>query len=60
MYGFYVERDRGLYCGRILERAERGEYDEVVWGNACAVEARAAALGPRLEPSQALSIRPAE
>lgn len=44
-YGFYVERDNGLYCGDILERVERGALDEVTWGNHAAVEARLLAFG---------------
>jgi Fe-S-cluster containining protein len=37
-YGFYVERDRGLYCGIIEARVDAGEMDGVVWGNAMSVE----------------------
>lgn len=48
MYGFYVERDQGLYCGQILGRVEGGELAAAVWGNACAMHARAGALGPGL------------
>jgi Fe-S-cluster containining protein len=44
-YGFYVERDKGLYCGEIEAGVERGEYDGVIWGNAERVEARAKGLG---------------
>lgn len=32
-YGFYVERDRGLYCHDIELRVEQGELNNVVWGN---------------------------
>ena len=45
-YGFYVERDRGLYCGQIEARVEAGEFADVVWGNAAAVEAR---LGQKID-----------
>jgi Fe-S-cluster containining protein len=45
-YGFYVERDRGLYCDGIRLRAEAGEYDDVVWGSKAAIEERTASLGP--------------
>jgi Fe-S-cluster containining protein len=45
-YGFYVERDRGLYCRMIEERVNSGEFACVVWGNAAGVEAR---LEARLE-----------
>jgi uncharacterized protein len=44
-YGFYRERDKGLYCGLIRERLEAGEMDDVVWGNAEAVEADLARMG---------------
>ena len=46
-YGFYVERDRGLYCRLIEGRAGRGEFDDVVWGNHESIEVRLDALGPR-------------
>jgi Fe-S-cluster containining protein len=45
-YGFFVERDGGLYCGMIQERVEDGEYSDVVWGNNAAIESALAALGP--------------
>jgi Fe-S-cluster containining protein len=46
-YGFYVERDRGLYCGRILTMVDHGECETVVWGNQAAVDARlASGCGP--------------
>lgn len=45
-YGFYVERDNGLYCETILSAAQRGEFDHVVWGNHAAVEERLAGMGP--------------
>ena len=32
-YGFYVERDKGLYCQDIELRVEQGELNNVVWGN---------------------------
>ncbi|GAB6048771.1 hypothetical protein JCM19379_26030 [Methyloparacoccus murrellii] len=32
-YGFYVERDLGLYCRDIEARVASGELAEVVWGN---------------------------
>jgi Fe-S-cluster containining protein len=47
-YGFYVERDRGLYCRRIEQRVESGEFAEVVWGNAAGVEARLESLGEKI------------
>jgi Fe-S-cluster containining protein len=32
-YGFYVQRDKGLYCRDIKARADDGSLSEVVWGN---------------------------
>lgn len=46
-YGFYVERDSGLYCGTIREMAEAGRCEAVVWGNACAVEVKLDMLDPK-------------
>jgi Fe-S-cluster containining protein len=48
-YGFYVERDGGLYCRDILARVERGECENVVWGSAAAVERRLDEFGPRYD-----------
>jgi Fe-S-cluster containining protein len=45
-YGFYVERDKGLYCGIIQSSVERGELGHVVWGNHASIEQRLASLGP--------------
>jgi Fe-S-cluster containining protein len=36
-YGFYVERDLGLYCREIEVMVEKGECRDIVWGNACAI-----------------------
>jgi Fe-S-cluster containining protein len=47
-YGFYVERDKGLYCEGIEARVGRGEMDDVVWGNHGAIEAGLADLGERI------------
>jgi uncharacterized protein len=44
-YGFYRERDKGLYCAEIEGRVDRGDYEDLVWGNAEAFEARRRALG---------------
>jgi uncharacterized protein len=46
-YGFYVERDQGLYCHIIREGVERGEFDGVIWGNGSAVEKQLTELGER-------------
>jgi len=45
-YGFYRERDNGLYCGMISDRVDSGEFDDVVWGNHAAVTSAQQALGP--------------
>jgi uncharacterized protein len=47
-YGFYVEREAGLYCREIEARVKRGELDSVVWGNQCAVDAQLDELGLRI------------
>lgn len=46
-YGFYRERDWGLYCGEMLARAEQGEWQDVVWGNGSSVEAALDEFGER-------------
>ncbi len=45
-YGFFVERDQGLYCGIILHRVAQGELNGVTWGNAQAIADDLAPLGP--------------
>ncbi|MEP7363357.1 MAG: YkgJ family cysteine cluster protein [Acidobacteriota bacterium] len=45
-YGFYVERDKGLYCGEIQTSVERGELNHIVWGNHSGIEGRLGNLGP--------------
>jgi Fe-S-cluster containining protein len=44
-YGFYVQRDRGLYCRTIEVQAAAGALADTVWGNHDAVDCRLAALG---------------
>lgn len=39
-YGFYVERDKGLYCQGIEAQVISGELDSVVWGNQDAIDQR--------------------
>ena len=46
-YGFYVERDKGLYCDRIRAVSAAGELDGIVWGSQAAIEERSAGLGPK-------------
>lgn len=44
-YGFYVQRDLGLYCKEIESRVANGEWAEVVWGNHDAIDQRLCNLG---------------
>jgi uncharacterized protein len=44
-YGFYVQRDKGLYCREIESRVAAGDLADVVWGNHDAVDQRLAVLG---------------
>ena len=44
-YGFYVQRDKGLYCCDIESRVADGALDNVVWGNHDAVDYRLSNLG---------------
>jgi len=44
-YGFYVDRDTGLYCGSIQDRVEKGEYQDVIWGNDQSIQSSLSALG---------------
>lgn len=44
-YGFYIERDKGLYCHDIEAQEAAGELAGVVWGNHEAVDRRLATLG---------------
>lgn len=44
-YGFYVQRDLGLYCHDIESRVADGALAGVVWGNHDAIDRRLAGLG---------------
>lgn len=44
-YGFYLERDRGLYCSDLERSVAAGRMDYVVWGNAEAFQDASKALG---------------
>ncbi|MGE5387198.1 MAG: YkgJ family cysteine cluster protein [Betaproteobacteria bacterium] len=44
-YGFYRQRDFGLYCQDIESLVAAAALDDVVWGNHDAVDLRLAALG---------------
>jgi Fe-S-cluster containining protein len=48
-YGFYVQRDQGLYCKDIEARAADGALAEVVWGNHDAIDRRLNGLGDTRE-----------
>ena len=44
-YGYYTQRDGGLYCGQIEARVAAGRLDDVIWGNHDAIDRRLARLG---------------
>jgi Fe-S-cluster containining protein len=44
-YGFYVQRDLGLYCRDIEAQVADGALSDVVWGNHDAVDQRLSRLG---------------
>jgi len=44
-YGFYVQRDKGLYCKDIESRVAGGDWAEVVWGNQDTIDRRLSGLG---------------
>lgn len=44
-YGFYVQRDKGLYCKAIEARVAAGDWNTVVWGNQDSINRRLADLG---------------
>ena len=44
-YGFYVERNLGLYCGDIEALVARGALPDVVWGNQDSIDRRLGSLG---------------
>ena len=48
-YGFYVQRDLGLYCKDIETRVADGAWAEVVWGNQDAIDRRLNGLGETRE-----------
>ena len=45
VYGFYVQRDRGLHCGDIESQVAAGTLADVVWGNHDAIDRQLASLG---------------
>lgn len=44
-YGFYVQRDQGLYCHDIESQVAAGSLADVVWGNHDAIDRQLAGLG---------------
>jgi Fe-S-cluster containining protein len=44
-YGFYVQRDLGVYCHDIESRVADGSLGDVVWGNHDAIDRQLASLG---------------
>jgi len=44
-YGFYVQRDKGLYCHDIESRVADDTLADVVWGNHDAIDHRLTGLG---------------
>ncbi len=44
-YGFYVQRDKGLYCQTIEAHVAAGDWHTVVWGNQDSIDRRLAGLG---------------
>jgi Fe-S-cluster containining protein len=44
-YGFYVQRDKGLYCTDIEARVSEGDWATVVWGNHDVIDRQLNALG---------------
>lgn len=48
-YGFYVQRELGLYCKEIEARVATGDWVQVVWGNHDAIDRRLSGLGDTRE-----------
>ena len=44
-YGFYVQRELGVYCKDIEARVAEGAWSEVVWGNHDTIDRRLSGLG---------------
>jgi len=44
-YGYYVQRNKGLFCQDIESRVADGALPNVVWGNQDAIDHRLASLG---------------
>lgn len=48
-YGFYVQRDKGLYCKDIESRVAGGAWAEAVWGNQDVIDRQLRSLGDTRE-----------
>lgn len=48
-YGFYVQRDKGLYCKDIEAQVASGALDNVIWGNQDAVDQQLKSTGETRE-----------
>lgn len=44
-YGFYVQRDKGLYCADLEAQVAAGVLDDVVWGNHDGIDRQLGSLG---------------
>ncbi len=44
-YGFYVQRDQGVYCREIEAQVAQGDLADVVWGNHAVIEQQQGELG---------------
>jgi len=51
-YGFYVQRDLGLYCKDMELRVADGAWAEVVWGNQDVIDRRLGGLGDARDLSE--------
>ena len=51
-YGFYVQRNLGMYCSDIESRISNGALAEVIWGNHDAIDFQLAAFGKPLALSE--------
>ena len=44
-YGFYVQRDKGLYCQTIEAHVAEGDWENVIWGNQDVIDRQLNTLG---------------
>lgn len=56
-YGFYVQRDLGLYCHDIESLVAEGKLADVVWGNHGAIDQRLTGLGESQPLTEWFAIR---